>query len=78
MTVNSFHHQACRVLAPGLTAAAYAGDGIIEAVSHESRPIYGVQWHPERMCGGGECRDMQPLFDFWTRILLEYSKKTGK
>ena len=22
----------------------------IEAYEHESLPIYGLQWHPERMC----------------------------
>lgn len=48
--VNSFHHQAVRVVAPGLRAAAWAPDGVIEAVeSADGRFALGVQWHPEEM-----------------------------
>lgn len=47
--VNSYHHQAVDTLAPTLHAAAWAADGTIEAVRHESAPVLGVQWHPERM-----------------------------
>lgn len=46
--VNSCHHQAVRDLAPGLTAMAYAPDGIIEAVAcPDHRFLWAVQWHPE-------------------------------
>lgn len=45
--VNSFHHQAVKDLGSGLTVAAIAEDGIIEALEHDSLPIFGVQWHPE-------------------------------
>ena len=47
--VNSFHHQA--VLRPGraLYIAARAPDGVCEAIEHRFLPIFGVQWHPERM-----------------------------
>lgn len=48
-TVNSYHHQAVDVLAPSLHAAAWADDGTVEAVIHETAPLLGVQWHPERM-----------------------------
>ena len=47
--VNSYHHQACNRLGQGLRLAARAPDGVIEAIWHESLPILGVQWHPERM-----------------------------
>jgi putative glutamine amidotransferase len=48
--VNSFHHQAIRDLAPGLTAVAHAPDGLIEAVAMPGNPsVFGVQWHPELM-----------------------------
>lgn len=41
------HHQAIEHLGTGLRVAARAGDGVIEAVVHESAPVTGVQWHPE-------------------------------
>lgn len=48
--VNSFHHQAIRILGEGLESLAEDdGDGIIEAIRHETLPIYAVQWHPERL-----------------------------
>lgn len=48
--VNSFHHQAVRVVAPGLRAVAWAPDGVIEAVeSVDGGFALGVQWHPEEM-----------------------------
>ena len=48
--VNSVHHQAIKVLGSGLTATAFWEGLYVEAVEHESLPILGVQWHPERMC----------------------------
>lgn len=48
-SVNSAHHQAVDVLAPGLSVAARAEDGTIEAVENREKNIYAVQWHPERM-----------------------------
>lgn len=46
-TVNSYHHQAIRTVGKGLVATATAPDGIIEALEHETLPVFGVQWHPE-------------------------------
>jgi putative glutamine amidotransferase len=49
IAVPTSHHQAVRNLGTGLKVAAYADDGIIEAVEHQSRPFtIGVQYHPER------------------------------
>lgn len=47
---NSAHHQAIQVLGSQLTASQYTFDGTIEAIEHNSLPILGIQWHPERMC----------------------------
>ena len=47
--INSSHHQAVARLGEGLKAVQWAEDGIVEAVRHESLPIFGVQWHPERL-----------------------------
>lgn len=48
--VNSSHHQAIKVLAPGLLPMAVAPDGLIEAIcAPEKRFYWAVQWHPERL-----------------------------
>lgn len=53
--VNSAHHQCVGVLAPVFKPAAYAVDGIVEALewneaSRTGRPfLFAVQWHPERL-----------------------------
>lgn len=49
-TVNSAHHQAVKKLGNGLEMVQYCPeDGCIEAISHRTLPIIGVQWHPERI-----------------------------
>lgn len=46
--VNSYHHQAVKELAPGLSVMAVSEDGIVEALSKDDNDfIVGVQWHPE-------------------------------
>ena len=46
--VNSLHHQGIRELAPGLRAAAFAPDGLVEAIEDPAAPFaLAVQWHPE-------------------------------
>lgn len=48
--VNSAHHQALKKLGSGLRAVQYCPlDNCIEAISHRTLPILGVQWHPERL-----------------------------
>ncbi|WP_324717292.1 gamma-glutamyl-gamma-aminobutyrate hydrolase family protein [Carboxydochorda subterranea] len=50
LRVNSFHHQAVRVVAPTFRVAAKAKDAVIEGVeSREHGFCVGVQWHPECM-----------------------------
>lgn len=47
--VNSRHHQAIDVIAPGLRESAHSvEDGVIEALEHPGkRFMVAVQWHPE-------------------------------
>lgn len=49
--VNSTHHQCVGRLGRGLKATAWCGD-IVEAVEHETLPIWAVQFHPERLAWG--------------------------
>jgi putative glutamine amidotransferase len=51
LRVNSFHHQAIRLVAPGFRICARSRDGVIEAIEATRYPfVVGVQWHPEAMC----------------------------
>ncbi len=48
--VNSCHHQCVSLLGKGLSVIQKTcKDGCPEAIVHESFPILGVQWHPERL-----------------------------
>lgn len=50
IVTNSAHHQAIGLLGRGLSVAQVSLDGVaIEAIEHQLYPVYGVQWHPERM-----------------------------
>jgi putative glutamine amidotransferase len=55
LEVNSFHHQAASRLGRGLTAVAWAPDGVIEGIEDARRDFtIGVQWHAECMADRSE------------------------
>jgi putative glutamine amidotransferase len=67
----SWHHQAIRTLAPGLTVSAQAADGTIEAVEATDHPwLIAVQWHPE-MSAATDPRQQQ-LFDRFVAAAREW------
>ena len=69
--VNSFHHQAVKDLGRGLRVTARSVEGIIEAFEHESLPIIGTQFHPERMAGRwctGITPDFAPLIEHFINL----------
>ena len=49
--VNSAHHQGVGPIGVGLLVTARSADGVVEAMEHESFPIWTTQFHPERMTG---------------------------
>jgi putative glutamine amidotransferase len=64
MPVNSAHHQAVKVAAPGLVVDARAPDGIIEGIEDPSRPfVLGVEWHPEYGISPGDERIFVALIE---------------
>lgn len=63
--VNSFHHQAVKLVAEGFHATAFAADGAVEAIERVDGPfVLGVQWHPELMASEGN-KTMQGIFDLF-------------
>lgn len=72
---NSWHHQAALAPAPALRCTAVSADGIPEALEHGSLPVFGVQWHPERMIPG-LCADVptdhQCLFDDFVKDCINH------
>ena len=67
-TTNSYHHQAIKDCGKGLLPTVMTEEGIIEAVEHESLPIFGVQWHPERMIGD-EQTDLADMLPLWRHFV---------
>ena len=64
LAVNSFHHQACKDVAPCLKVSAMSPDGVIEVVeSNEYKSVLGVQWHPETYILRNS-EEMMPLFEW--------------
>lgn len=48
--VNSSHHQSVKDTGHGLTVIQVSTpDNEIEAVTHNTLPVIGLQWHPERL-----------------------------
>lgn len=47
--VNSYHSQCILALPVGFHETARDHNGGIEAFEHDTLPIYGIVWHPERM-----------------------------
>lgn len=66
ITVNSYHHQAIKDLAPDFSVSAISSDGYIEGI--EKGNIIGVQWHPEIM------KDL----NFFKKFIDEYIQKNMK
>lgn len=65
--VNSYHNQSIKELGDGLRAVAYSTDGIIEAIQHETLPIWAVQWHPE----------VSYHFDVHSKMLIQAITRLG-
>jgi len=65
LDVNSRHHQAVDVVAPGFAVSATAADGTIEAieaVNPRAGFCVGVQWHPENFWQTGETTSLFKSF----------------
>ncbi|MCR4740326.1 MAG: gamma-glutamyl-gamma-aminobutyrate hydrolase family protein [Lachnospiraceae bacterium] len=71
ISVNSAHHQAIKKTGTDIKPVLYSDDGIIEAVVHTGLPVFGVQFHPERMCLQNrrpDTVDGLKLFEYFVRM----------
>lgn len=69
---NSYHHQAVKDIAPGFVVSGWSNDKVIEVIENvDGYPIWGVQFHPERMF-----EDNYPIassiFDFFIKKASTY------
>ncbi len=72
LEVNSFHHQACKDVAPCMKVTAVSTDGVIEAIeSNEYKSILGVQWHPETFVLRNSDA-MMPIFNWLIKESQEF------
>lgn len=76
--VTTSHHQAVdpEALGEGLTVAAYASDGIVEAVEYRDNSfVLGLQWHPEKDALGdiGPVAADEDLSNALLRSVIDYA-----
>lgn len=70
---NTFHHQAVKDLAPEFTATAYSSDGVVEVIECTTgKPIWGVQFHPERMLTNDCDSIAHRIFKFFINKAVEF------
>jgi len=74
--VNSFHHQAVDMIAPGMKITALSENGVAEAIERVMPAgksfIMGVQWHPEALARNQGLS--KPLADNFIHQVKEFSK----
>jgi putative glutamine amidotransferase len=76
--VNSYHHQACRRIADGLSVTATAPDGIVEGLEDPQHPfLLAVQWHPE-VLEGGAAASSRRLFAAFVAAAREFRAGASK
>jgi putative glutamine amidotransferase len=70
--VNSRHHQAVKIVAPGWEVSGTAPDGVIEAIEQPGDQFrVAVQWHPENFWRTGEFRELFEAF-------IDAARKSGQ
>ena len=70
--INSAHHQALGRIAECFTVIQHSDDGVLEGMIHNTLPIIGLQWHPERMTGAHRREDTVDgikIFEFFLKLI---------
>lgn len=72
--VNSAHHQGIHLLGQNLVPIQWCSDdNCIEAIAHQTKPILGVQWHPERLDSSKTNLSGLPLLRAFLQLCAEKS-----
>lgn len=75
---NTFHHQAVKDLAPEFSATAHSRDGVVEVIeSNTGKPIWGVQFHPERMLTNNCDSIAHRIFEFFINKAMDFKCAKG-
>ena len=67
---NSYHHQVVKDLPDGFVITHMHLD-VIEGIIHTELPIFGLQWHPERM----DTLETKTIFDWFVKQVEESKNK---
>lgn len=67
--VNSYHHQSVKDLPDGFITT-FVNQDVIEAIEHQTLPLIGIQWHPERFY----TNESKIIFDYFFNLIKEYKK----
>ena len=67
--VNSFHEHGVLAgeAAPQLEIFAMSKGGVIEGICHRTKPVIGIQWHPERKNGKAASFDKQLINNLFNK-----------
>ena len=67
---NSFHHQAVKKVPEGFVVI-FKHQDVIEGIIHQTLPILGIQWHPERL----ETKESKLIFDQFIEWVIQAHEK---
>lgn len=70
LVVNSAHHQGLNILGQELLAIQWdTRDNCVEAIVHDTLPILGLQWHPERLDIKRTTATGDPLLAYFSSLI---------
>lgn len=67
--VVRYHSLMCTSLPPELQCTAWTSEGVVMAIEHVTRPVWGVQFHPESI----DSEYGHALFSNFIRLALEHN-----
>ncbi|MFF4485257.1 aminodeoxychorismate synthase component I [Streptomyces sp. NPDC001544] len=74
MEVVRYHSLAVSALPPCLEATAWAPDGVLMGLRHRTRPMWGIQFHPESIC----TRDGTRLLRNFAELSRPYQRRRAR